>query len=97
MQLGLPLTLDGELLTEDSQAGWYDFTKREPAAGAEFVVNEFGRTIGVELTFLTINSAIMTSQLALSKTLVHSRGSLLQISFSVVIKLLSILISIHNF
>lgn len=49
---GLELrTLDGELLTDSSQAGWYDYTQRTPGGdGGRYVIKD-GKIVGVEITF----------------------------------------------
>lgn len=49
---GLELrSLDGELLNDIGQAGWYDFTQRTPGGdGGRFITRD-GKIIGVEITF----------------------------------------------
>ena len=51
-EAGLELrTLDGELLTDASQAGWYDYTQRTPGGdGGRYVIKD-GKIVGVEITF----------------------------------------------
>ncbi|MDD2864051.1 MAG: VCBS domain-containing protein, partial [Methylococcales bacterium] len=48
---GLPLiTLDGEALTTEKQAGWYDFTQRsEGGDGAKFIKDASGKITDIEL------------------------------------------------
>ncbi|NBS12898.1 MAG: hypothetical protein EBS77_09600, partial [Gammaproteobacteria bacterium] len=51
-ETGLELrTLDGELLTDANQAGWYDYTQRTPGGdGGRYVIKD-GKIVGVEITF----------------------------------------------
>ena len=49
---GLQLrTLDGKLLTNANQAGWYDYTQRTPGGDGGRYLTKAGKIIGVTITF----------------------------------------------